>query len=289
MRVFWILVGVLPVVSAASQATTQQTEPPGQLVREVVYNELHDHETHGFWRYWIEKHNQQATQLEQQVETSDGPVKRVLETNGHPLDAQSRQAEQARLEHLVNSPREQANHRQAYLDDENHVTRVFGLLPLAYVFEYVDDEDGCRHLRYRPSPTYVPRTFEQRIVHSMSGDLWIDARFKRLSRLEGHLDENVDFGFGLLGRLDKGGWFRMQRVQVSSTEWKTDRLELHMSGRAVLFKTIARDTNEVRSGFAAVPAGISLAQGMRILDETDPRSAPNTVARVAPASLPTRH
>ncbi len=38
----------------------------------------------------------------------------------------------------------------------------------------------------------------------MSGDLWVNIRTKRLARLDGHLEENVDFGFGILGRLRKG-------------------------------------------------------------------------------------
>ena len=125
------------------------------------------------------------------------------------------------------------------------------------------------------------------MAHAMTGDLWIDARMKRLSRLEGHLDENLDFAFGLLGRVDKGGWFRVERVQVSPTEWKTRRLELHLSGRAVVFKTLARDTSEIRGGFAAVPAGLNLAQGMRLLEQSDPRSVPNTMAWVSPISLST--
>jgi hypothetical protein len=32
-----------------------------QLAREVVYNELHDHDRHGHWRYWIEHQVQQET------------------------------------------------------------------------------------------------------------------------------------------------------------------------------------------------------------------------------------
>jgi hypothetical protein len=95
--------------------------------------------------------------------------------------------------------------------------------------------------------------------------MWIDTRMKRLARLEGHLEDNVDFGFGVLGRLDKGGWFRLQRTQVSTTDWKTERLEVHLSGRAMLFKTIARETSEARGGFAAVPPRLSLAQGVDLL------------------------
>ena len=57
----------------------------------------------------------------------------------------------------------------------------------------------------------------------MGGTIWIDARSTRLVRLEGRIQENVDFGFGILGRLYQGGWFRLQRVQVSPTDWKTER------------------------------------------------------------------
>jgi hypothetical protein len=109
-----------------------------------------------------------------------------------------------------------------------------------------------------------------------------------MARLDGRLADNVDFGFGLLGRLEKGGWFRMQRTQVSATEWKTERLEVHLSGHAVLFKSIGRETSEVRGGFVAVPSGINLAQGIRILDETDPQGPPPTVARVTPVSYSKR-
>src|ERR1035437_6481954 len=125
-------------------------------------------------------------------------------------------------------------------------------MPNAFAYEYEVDENGCHRLRFRPNPGYAGRSIDQRVIHAMSGELWVDARMKRLVRLDGHLDENVDFGFGMLGRLYKGGWFRLQRTQVSAAEWKTDKLEVHFNGRAVLFKTIARETSELRGGFSAV-------------------------------------
>jgi len=119
----------------------------------------------------------------------------------------------------------------------------------------------------RPNPEYSTHTIEARIFHAMSGTLWVDARARRLARLEGSIDDNVDFGFGLLGRLYKGGWFRLVRTQVSATDWKTESLEVHMNIRALLVKTFARETSEVRSGFVQVPAGIHLAQGLALLNE----------------------
>lgn len=283
------MAGVLAIAGAPGWIAAQQPEPAGQLIRETVYNELQDHNNHGYWRYWIEQRVQKDTRLEEQVETADGPISRLIRTNGQPIDEQMRDEERARLQHMLSSPQEQASHRKDYFDDEKHAATVMQMLPDAYVFEYAGEENGCHHLRFRPSPSYTPHSVEGRVIHAMAGDLWIDARMKRLARLEGHLAENVDFGFGLLGRVEKGGWFRIQRIQVSPTEWKTQRMELHLSGHAIVFKTIARNTNEVRGGFAAVPAGLNLAQGMRLLEQTDPRSAPNTVARAMPVTFPPLH
>jgi hypothetical protein len=39
-----------------------------------------------------------------------------------------------------------------------------------------------------------------------------------------------------------------------------------MSGRAMLFKEIVRESSEVRSGFSQVPTGMNLAQGAALLD-----------------------
>ena len=283
MRVWSLVPGVLAgVFGLLPLQAAPPPEPAGVLVREVVYNELHDHQLHGYWRYWIEQHAQKQVLLEQ-VETADGPVNRVMESGGHPLDGAAEQQEQERLRRLLGSQQEQAKHRQEYAEDEKRIGRIVALLPDAFLYDYAGEENGCYRLRFRPNPNYPPHSVEARIFHAMSGELWVDARFKRLARLDGQLQENVDFGYGILGRLYKGGWFQLERTQVSTTDWKTQRLEIHMSGRALLFKTIARETSEVRGGFAPVPAGLTLAQGLDLLQPSTARVA------AVPAGFPPAH
>jgi len=201
------------------------------------------------------------------VETADGPVNRLTLSNGQPLNAEAQEAEEARLERLLSSPSEQARHLRQYDEDEERIGRILALLPDAFLYDYDAEENGCYRLRIRPDPDYPAERIEARIFHSMSGTLWVDARAKRLARLEGRVGENVDFGFGILGRLYKGGWFRLVRVQVSATDWKTESLEVHMNIRALLVKTFARETSEMRGGFESVPTGLSLAQGMALLNQ----------------------
>ena len=272
MRVQWIIPTILVCARFSAYAQLQGTEPPSQLVRDVVYNELHDHQRHGYWRYWIAKHSQQLSKTLEQVETADGPITMLIAADGRPLNPADRRDEEEKLNHFLNSPSEQARHRQDYADDEKRIGRILTLLPEAFLFDEPRIEGDCFHLHFRPNPDYPPHSVEARIFHAMSGEIWIDARNKRLARLDGHLEENVDFGYGILGRLYKGGWFRLQRTQVSSTDWKTERLEIHMNGRALFLKTISRETSEVRGGFAPVPAGLTLAQGVKLL------AAPQTAA-----------
>jgi len=273
MRVLWMIAGILVVVQGANCVYAQlpvlekqEALPAGQLVREVIYNELHDHQTHGAWRYFIERQSAAGTQVEEQVETADGPLSMVMQSNGRALSAEEESEEETRLERLLNSPSEQARHLRQYDEDEERIGRILALLPDAFVYEYDGDENGCYRLRFQPNPEYLAASIEARIFHAMSGTLWVDARGKRLARLDGRVSENVDFGFGILGRLYKGGWFRLVRVQVSATDWKTASLEIHMNVRALLVKTFAKDTNERRGGFVAVPAGMSLAQGLEVLN-----------------------
>ncbi len=297
MRVVWITLGILAATHGDLSARCQQAIPAGQLVREVVYNELNDHERHGYWRYWVERRSQAGTRVEEQVETADGPIARLALSDGRPLTPDAQQQEDDRLQHLLDSPDEQARHLKQYDEDEERIGRILALLPDAFVYEYDGEENGCYRLRFHPNPDYAAHSIEARIFHAMSGTLWVDARAKRLARLEGRVDDNVDFGFGILGRLYKGGWFRLVRTQVSATDWKTESLEVHMNIRALLVKTFARETSEMRGGFLPVPAGLHLAQGLALLNqpqaqaEVQPRSPSRTgvgSALVAPAALAMR-
>ena len=283
MRILWMSIGILALAQGVPCAVhaqpaqqvqqAQQFVPAAQLVREVVYNELNDHHDHGYWRYWIERHTPKETRLEDQVETAEGSVTRLALTNGSPLSAETRQEEQARIQHLLASSEQQASLRQEHEEDEQRIGRILALLPDAFLFEYAGEENGCHKLSFRPYPDYTAHSpghmIEARIFHAMTGALWVDARYKRLVRLDARVEDNVDFGYGILGRLYKGGWVQLQRTQVSPADWKTEHLEVHMLGRALLVKNFARETSELRGGFAPVPAGMNLAQGMALLQQTE--------------------
>jgi len=260
----------LAMIVSAGQSTVAQTaqlpEPAITLVREVVYNELHDHQHHGYWRYRIERRTANGTAIEEQVETAGGPVAWVVEGNGRPLDGAAREEQQGRLERLMTSPQEQARHLRDYNKDEERIGRIVAMLPDAFLYDFDGEDNGYLKLRFHPNPEYPSHSIEARIFHTMSGELTVDPRYKRLAGLEGRINQNVDFGFGILGRIYKGGWFKLERTRVSSTDWKTSELEVHLNIRALLVTSFARETSETRGAFQPVPAGMSVAQGVALLE-----------------------
>ena len=48
-------------------------------------------------------------------------------------------------------------------------------------------------------------------------------------RLEGHLMQDVDFGWGILGRLNKGGWIVIEQADVGGGQWRIVLVRWQMS------------------------------------------------------------
>ena len=75
----------------------------------------------------------------------------------------------------------------------------------------------------------------------------------------------IDFGYGLLGRIEKGGTFQIEREQVGDDRWKTSLLDVHISGRVVFFKAISKDQRESRSAFQPVSSNTTVQNAVTLL------------------------
>jgi hypothetical protein len=243
-------------------------QPAQQLVADVIYNELNDRGCDSFWQYGIHRVSGLQNVDREQVETSDGPIFRLVKDHSNPLDAGERRREDLRLEELVQRPGAMALIRQEHLKDEARMRNVIELLPWAFLFEYTGPSEGVQvRLSFRPNPAFTPASYEARIVHALGGTLVVNQRLKRLIDMDGRLIERIDFGYGILGHVEKGGTFEIRREQVSETHWKTNLIEVHIQGRVLLFKNVTKDQRESRSDFRPVPQNISLAEAKALLDQ----------------------
>jgi hypothetical protein len=246
-----------------------------ELVNVVVANELADRVERRKWMYLIEKQDGKQTLMEEQVETKDGPLYRLLAIDGRPLDLDQRQQDNARIGRLLHDPGGQLKVKRAHDEDEQKLETLMRLMPQAFLYDYDGVEEGLVRIKFRPNPNYDPPTYEARVVHSLAGTVLIDSQQRRLTKLSGQLINPVEFGFGLLGHIDNGGTVRIRRVEVGPSQWKTALIDIQLSGRLVLFKTINKQEHEIRSDFHAVPDDLSLSQANEL-----------TISRVMPISSP---
>jgi hypothetical protein len=274
----------LLLAASGSGAAPAQDSPPiaAALVNVVVGNELADRAERQKWMYLIEKQDGGQTLTEEQVETKDGPLHRVLAIDGRPLDPDQRQQDNARIDRLLQDPSEQLKVKRARDEDEQKLETLMRLMPEAFLYDYDGVEGILVRVRFRPNPSYNPSTYEGRVVHSLAGTILIDTQQKRLAKLSGRLINAVEFGYGLLGHIDNGGTVEIGRVEVGPSQWKTALIDIQLSGRLVLFKTISKQEYEIRSDFHAVPDDLSLSQANQLTISRGPSVATPETQHTAP-------
>jgi hypothetical protein len=253
------------ILSTAAVAQQPPVVPPADLVNAVIANELNDRGQHRKWMYLIEKREGAQSLTEEQVETRNGPLYRVLAVNGSPLSPDQRQQDDDRVRRLLSDTGQQSKLKQQYDGDEEKLERLMRVMPKAFLYDYDGVEGKLVRLNFRPDPDYKPPDYESRVVHSLAGTVLIDPQQHRLARLSGRLVNRVEFGYGLFGHIDDGGTFEIERTQVAPTQWKTSLLSIHLSGRMILFKTVNKQQFEVRSKFREVPADLTLIQANELL------------------------
>jgi hypothetical protein len=266
MRYVLRAAGALLVCAVSTLRAQSPPQAPRDLVKDVVYNELEERRTVSLWQYRAEKRVASQTTVQQEVETRSGIVYRVLARQGRPLDPGAQKKEIERLKNLQRNPSEQARMKQESQADEQRVERLVTAMPDAFIYAYDGVSDGNLRLTFRPNPAYSPPTYEARVYHALAGEIWIQPQRKRLVKIDAHILSEIDFGYGLLGRIEKGGSFQIMREQVAENRWKTSLLDVHISGRIVLFKSISKDQHDVRSDFEPVPSDLDVAGAVALLD-----------------------
>jgi len=243
------------------------------LVDRALANELKAaQDTSHPMRYELRKTSPRLATTKEIYETKDGEVARLLTVNGQPLLPTDEQREQARLDDLLANPGKQRHRKQAEDADAARALMVLRSLPAAFVYRHAGTSEGAsgpvERFTFRPNPDFSPPNLETQVLTQMAGEIWIDPAHGRVTHLEGHLEQSVDFGWGILGRLNKGGWIAIDQADVGGGLWRTVHFKMQMSGR-VVFKNRVFDTAEDEGGFAPLPVGVGYQKAIeRMRSET---------------------
>src|ERR1700681_4158982 len=257
----------------------------GEILRRVVNSELkaqaNDH-TH--WMYEVKAGISGKEQVKVAVQTREGYLDRLRFVNGQPITPEEEKQEDQRIARLLKNPAERKKQQRAQEGDAQKTERLFKMLPDAVTASYGERSGDLVEIFFKPNPHFHPPSHEAAVFHAMTGRIWINTRENRLVEIEGHLTSGVKFGGGLLGHLDKAGEFHVKQSEVAPGYWEITLLHVNMHGKALFFKTIAVQENEVRTNFRRVPDNMTLAEAAEQLQkQSTVKSASAPGAATAPA------
>jgi hypothetical protein len=243
--------------SAAEKISAQE------LVKQVVYNELQANQNdHTHWVYRDSDSVPAKRTVKLVVETPDGTVSKLILLNGHPLTAQEQSEDDTRMESILTDPTVLAKQRKSSAHDDQQAVSLTRMLPEGFLWSYAGESDGKITLDFKPNPAFQPPTYASRVFAGMAGQMVVDEGQKRIMVLSGKLIHTVEFGWGIFGKMDQGGTFRVIRSQIAPGIWEITETHVHMHGHMLIFKSINEQEDEITSEYKKTPSSMTLREAI---------------------------
>ncbi|MDR3747189.1 MAG: hypothetical protein P4M04_03375 [Acidobacteriota bacterium] len=274
------LIGIL--WSFASGYAQQQPDVnPIDLVRRAAKNEIRANENQKYF-FMYKDHSQSKNHsiTKEVLETPQGGLARTIAINGKPLTAEQRSKDDQKLTKFANDPEARRKKEESSKEEDKRAELMLTSLPDAFLYTYAGTERGRNgepmvHLKFTPNPKFDPPNHETAVYQGMQGGMTIDEEALRIAKIDGTLFRDVDFGWGILGRLYKGGRFIIEQQDVGNGRWETVRQVLQFNGKILLVKSLTIDSTETATDFRPVPSNITTAEALNLLHKSTDTVAEN--------------
>jgi hypothetical protein len=265
---------------AISTLHAQQQKSPelsaSDLVRETVAQEIAaSNRTDIKHMFRSRKKGPKGSQTHLYIETNEAMAGMLVAVDDKPLPPEQEQVEVDHLNWLVNNPEALKKKHAREKEDADRSARILKALPDAFRYEFDGIEestptlgkegDQLVRLKFSPNPSYVPPSRIEQVLAGMQGSILIDSSAHRLARIDGTLFRDVNFGWGIIGHLDKGGQFRVQQADVGEDCWELTAMRLRVTGKILMFKGISMVSDETFTDFQRVPSNLPFAKGVDLL------------------------
>ena len=250
-------------------------QTPKEIVQQAVNTEIAaSRNDHSLWRYRQEEKLPVQT-LSLVVQTSQGSIKQKIQQDGKPLSADQTAIELRKIESFIHDSSQQEKQKRDGKHDEESAARLLAILPSAYVWKLASETPELIVLAFQPNPAFSPPDIESRVMGTMAGQLVVNRVQHRIRSIRGTLSEDVNIGYGFLGKLRQGGTFDVERRELMPGLWQIVETHVHIDGRALLFKTIGQQQDEVNSDFTRVPESTTLEQAIALLQDHKQQGCPS--------------
>ncbi len=267
------------------QASQFPATPAGELVRQCIHHELDALADPPKYMFLLRRQTAHVTETKLMVQTKEAIAGRVLAYGDQPLSEEGRKSEDARVERFVKDPEELRKKQREERDNRNRMIRILKAMPDALLYEYEGFEPaaaGLGHkgeellrIRFSPNPDYDPPTRIEQLLTGMAGTILLDPQRQRLARIDGTLQKDVSFGWGIVGHLDKGGRILLEQGDVGDGNWALSRLVMRFTGKFLFVKSIDVKTTETSWDFHRVADDLMFVQGLALLKSQEATVAKN--------------
>jgi len=199
------------------------------------------------------------------VETPDGSLARLISEDGKPLPSSRQKEEDKRISYLASHPSDFRRGRQRRQEDEARMPDLLKEVPRIFVFRIIHSEGAYTRIAFQPSPSFQEKSYQDRVVHAMSGTLLIHTGDMRLCELDAQLQHRVEFGYGIFGELSDKTRVFLARQEVSPAQWTTTKIHVHLDGSILFLKSISRDVEASRYGFKLVAHSLTVAEAADVV------------------------
>lgn len=259
-----------PAPGPSKAAPLGLTISANDLVRRAVDHQMQADSQPDVPRFMfvIRQQGKRGVITREHVETDEGIVSRAIAVADQPLTPELARGEEERLQKYLEDPELRRNKLKQQQEDDRRTRNIVRALPDAFLYTYDGAAPGKNgdlvRLTFVANPGYRPPSRELQALEGMEGAMLIDPGAMRLARIEARLVRDVNFGWGILGKLHKGGVFQVEQEDIGGV-WRPTTMDLNFTGRALLFKPIKIRNQQTASHFRRVPQHLSFAQGVALL------------------------
>jgi hypothetical protein len=261
---------------AGNQPHALPTEPARSWAVDAVANELLVLNHPGsYLRYKMHVHDEKGDLVRDVIESKDGAVARLILKNGKPLTTAEDQAERDRLNAMIASPGSFARHIKNEESGRKTADDLIRLMSDAMIYTYVPDQPQLANrpeltivLDYEPNPKFKPPTTLSQGLTGLKGRVWIDAKSRRVVRIEGNIFQAINLGWGMLAHIYPGGKLVLEQTNAAGQRWIYTHFNEQVSVRALMVKTLNVNNDYDASGYEVVPEPISYQDAIKLLLDT---------------------
>lgn len=238
---------------------------PGAIVRRCVQNLLKQIRSPTPIRFQERIQAPWGSEIRDVILTKEGRVDRLIAAGDRALTAAQQKKEVDRLKAILQRTIPQTVSAAQDAETQRRL-KLAAAIPTAFLYLMSGtQESGTLELKFIPAEYFNPESRETRVYKGMRGVMQVDPHHEQLLAVDGEIFRHASFGWGILGKLHKGGHFRIEQRQVLPNVWEITDMDFDFTYTVFLFSQSHYIRKTSNTAYARIDPGTGRAEAIRML------------------------